>query len=89
MDVIDGQRPARSHDQSPHAASRVLGFRLVQVFLETDRLTLRQFTADDVDNLVELDSDPDVMHYITGGRATPREEIEREELPHFLECYER
>src|SRR5207248_689007 len=62
---------------------------LVQVFLETERLTLRRFTADDVDKLVELDSDPQVMYYITGGRATPREEIEREELPHFLECYKR
>jgi len=30
----------------------------VQVFLETERLVLRQFTNDDIDNLVELDSDP-------------------------------
>ena len=29
-------------------------------FLETDRLVLRQFTVADVDNLVELDSDPEV-----------------------------
>src|SRR5262245_39223708 len=29
------------------------------------------------------------MHFITAGRATPREEIEREELPHFLDCYRR
>jgi RimJ/RimL family protein N-acetyltransferase len=62
---------------------------VVRVFLETERLVLRRFTADDVDVLVELDSDPQVMHYITAGRATPREEVEREELPHFLECYER
>jgi RimJ/RimL family protein N-acetyltransferase len=61
----------------------------MQIFLETERLVLRRFTEDDVDNLVELDSDPEVMHYITGGCATPREETEREELPHFLECYER
>jgi RimJ/RimL family protein N-acetyltransferase len=52
--------------------------------LETERLKLRRFTPDDVDNLVELDSDPQVMRYITGGRATPREEIERLELPAFL-----
>jgi hypothetical protein len=44
-------------------------------------LLLRQFTEDDVDNLVELDSDPDVMHFITGGRATPRREIESDVLP--------
>jgi RimJ/RimL family protein N-acetyltransferase len=57
--------------------------------LETERLTLRQFTPDDVDNLVELDGDPEVMLYLTGGRATPREEIEGEVLPWFLQYYER
>jgi RimJ/RimL family protein N-acetyltransferase len=57
--------------------------------LETERLTLRHFTTDDVDNLVELDSDPEVMRYINGGRATPREEIERRELPAFLSYYTR
>jgi RimJ/RimL family protein N-acetyltransferase len=53
--------------------------------LETERLTLREFTPDDVENLVELDGDPEVMRYITGGLATPREVIEREELPAFME----
>ena len=61
----------------------------MQVFLETERLVLRQFTQDDVDNLVELDSDPAVMHFITGGRPTPRREIESEVLPTFLGYYER
>jgi RimJ/RimL family protein N-acetyltransferase len=61
----------------------------VQVFLETERLFLRRFTSDDVDNLVELDGDPAVMRFITGGRATPREEIEKEVLPAFLAYYER
>ncbi len=42
----------------------------MQIFLETERLVLRQFTEDDVDNLVELDSDPEVMRFITGGRPT-------------------
>jgi RimJ/RimL family protein N-acetyltransferase len=36
----------------------------MQIFLETERLVLRRFTEDDVDNLVELDSDPDVMRFI-------------------------
>ena len=44
----------------------------MQIFLETERLVLRRFTADDVENLVELDSDPDVMHYITSGRPPVR-----------------
>jgi GrpB-like predicted nucleotidyltransferase (UPF0157 family) len=59
------------------------------VVVETERLVLRRFTADDVDNLVELDSDPDVMLHITGGRTTPREEIETDFLPAFLRYYER
>ena len=61
----------------------------MEVFLETDRLILRQFTLCDADLLVELDSDPEVMHFITGGRITPREEIERDVLPAFLGYYER
>ena len=61
----------------------------MDVFLETARLLLRRFTTDDVDNLVELDSDPEVMLHITGGRTTTREEIENEVLPAFLGYYER
>ena len=61
----------------------------MQVFLETERLLLRRFTHDDVENLVELDSDPEVMHFINGGRATPRGEIETDVLPTFLGFYER
>jgi len=60
-----------------------------QVFLETERLLLRRFTEDDLEHLVELDSDPEVMHFITGGRVTPREEVENEILPAFLGHYER
>ena len=61
----------------------------MHVVLETERLILRRFTTDDVDNLVELDSDPDVMLYVTGGRVTSREEIETDFLPAFLGYYER
>jgi RimJ/RimL family protein N-acetyltransferase len=61
----------------------------VDVFLETDRLILRRFTMDDVDRLVELDSDPLVMRYISGGAATPREEIENDYLPAWLGYYAR
>ena len=61
----------------------------MQVFLETERLVLRRFTEVDISNLVELDSDPKVMRFITGGRATPREEVESEILPAFLAHYER
>ena len=61
----------------------------MQVFLETERLVLRRFTMADVDNLVALDADPDVMHFITGGVPTSRDEIENEVLPNFLGYYER
>jgi RimJ/RimL family protein N-acetyltransferase len=61
----------------------------MQVYLETDRLMLRRFTADDIDNLVELDSDPEVMRYLSGGRPTPRETIRDEIIPAWLPYYER
>src|SRR6185437_1590889 len=61
----------------------------MRVFLETDRLVLRQFTSADADNLVSLDADPDVMRYVTGGTPTSREEIESEVLPAFLGYYQR
>ena len=61
----------------------------MHVFLETERLLLRRFTEADVDNLVALDGDPDVMRFVTGGRGTPREEIERDYLPAYLRYYER
>ena len=61
----------------------------MDVYLESERLRLRRFTADDADLLVDLDSDPAVMRYITGGRPTPRAEIETDILPWWLEYYER
>ncbi len=61
----------------------------MQIFLETERLLLRRFTEDDVDNLVALDSDPDVMRFITGGPPTPREVIQNDFLPTYLRYYER
>lgn len=61
----------------------------MDVFLETERLLLRRFTAADLDLLVALDGDPEVMHFITGGIPRSRAEIEREELPAFLGYYER
>lgn len=61
----------------------------MDVFLQTDRLRLRRFTAADADNLVALDGDPEVMRYLTNGKPTPREEIENELLPSILACYAR
>jgi len=61
----------------------------MDVFLETERLLLRRVTAADLDLLVALDSDPAVLHFITGGLPRSRTEIEREDLPAFLGYYER
>ena len=61
----------------------------MQIFLETGRLRLRQFTAADEDNLFELNSDPEVMRYISGGEPTPRAQIRDEILPFHSRYYEK
>ena len=57
------------------------------ILLETQRLHLRRFTFDDVDRLVELDSDPEVMRYITFGAPTPREVYAEIILPRWFAIY--
>jgi RimJ/RimL family protein N-acetyltransferase len=61
----------------------------MEVFLETKRLLLRRFVEADADHLVDLDSDPAVMRFLSGGAATPRDVILHEILPRFLSSYER
>ncbi len=61
----------------------------MRVLLETERMLLRRFTEADVDDLADLDGDPAVMHFITGGKQTPRDVIRDETLPRFLRAYER
>src|SRR5687768_10038399 len=56
----------------------------MSVFLETERLNLRRFAPADLEHLIELDSDPEVMRFLSGGRPTPRALIQREILPRFL-----
>lgn len=58
------------------------------IYLETSRMRLRRFTPVDEDSLVALDSDPEVMRYLTGGIPTPRAVIARTVLPGFLRSYE-
>jgi RimJ/RimL family protein N-acetyltransferase len=59
----------------------------MQICLETARMVLRRFTAADVDHLLELDSDPEVMRFLTAGIPTSRQAIERDILPAFLRSY--
>ena len=57
------------------------------IHLETERLRLREFTADDAPHLVRLDADPDVAKWSPDPPVT-LEEAEREWLPHFFRQYE-
>ncbi|HEX9207990.1 MAG TPA: GNAT family N-acetyltransferase [Steroidobacteraceae bacterium] len=61
----------------------------MHILLETGRLRLRRFTLDDVDLLVELDSDPEVMRYITYGVPTPRQAYVETYLPRWFAIYDR
>lgn len=59
------------------------------VFLATERLVLLEFTEADADLLIELDSDAEVMRYLTGGRPTPPEVVRDRTLPAILALYRR
>ncbi|MFF0313206.1 GNAT family N-acetyltransferase [Micromonospora sp. NPDC005252] len=54
----------------------------------TERLRLRRLSVADVDAFVELDSDPEVMRFLTGGVATPRATVRDEHLPKLLAQYD-
>lgn len=60
----------------------------MKVSLETSRLVLRQFTLEDVDNLVALDSDRAVMRFINGGTPSDRQIIQKQILK-WLTYYEK
>lgn len=49
----------------------------MDIYLTTERMVLRWLEPRDVDALVELDSDPEVMRYLTGGVPSRRETVER------------
>jgi RimJ/RimL family protein N-acetyltransferase len=57
------------------------------IVLTTRRLTIRKFTEDDVDNLLNLNSDSAVMRYL--GRPPPREVLRDEIIPFHLGVYQR
>jgi RimJ/RimL family protein N-acetyltransferase len=60
----------------------------MDTIVATDRLVLRRFTRDDPELLVELDGDPEVMRYLTGGRTTPRIRVETAMLPAMIRDYD-
>jgi RimJ/RimL family protein N-acetyltransferase len=59
----------------------------MQIFLETERLLLRQFTPDDVDNVLALDSDVEVRRYLDMPAPPTRESIAEHTLPRFMAYY--
>ncbi len=65
------------------------GLLVMHALLETDRLTLRRFTEADQEALYELDSDPQVMRFLSGGTPTPRRIVQTVILPRFLQYDER
>ncbi|WP_406508141.1 GNAT family N-acetyltransferase [Streptomyces sp. NBC_00212] len=58
-------------------------------FLTTPRLGLRAFddTETDLDLVVELDSDPEVMRYLTGGRPQTRAEVRAGSFERMVQAY--
>ena len=61
----------------------------MKVFLETERLVLRQFTLEDSDNLFELDSEPEVIRWGKGGNPSDYEFIQNQTLPQWINYYEK
>lgn len=62
----------------------------MRIFLETERLILRQFTNEDARNLFELDSDPEVVQFTPQAEQPPDYAvIETRILPRFLTYYEK
>jgi len=57
--------------------------------MQTERLTLRHFTMDDADLLIELDSDPAVRRYLTGGQPTEPTVVRELHLPSIFGGCER
>jgi RimJ/RimL family protein N-acetyltransferase len=53
-------------------------------FLTTRHLYFRRFTPHDAPLLYALDSDPEVMRYISKGQPTPLARIEQELLPQWM-----
>ncbi len=62
----------------------------MKIFLETERLVLRPFTAVDAGRLFELDSDPEVIRFTPeAGQPPDYTVIQTRILPKFLTYYEK
>ncbi len=62
----------------------------MKIFLETERLILRQLTEDDASNLFELNSDPDVVRFTPeANRPNDYAVIKTRTLPRYIAYYEK
>ena len=56
--------------------------------LETERLFIRPYTHDDLEELIEMRTDPEVYRYLGGPERQNRVEITKR-LDFYLQCYEK
>ncbi len=59
----------------------------MRIYLETPRLIFREFTSEDLQGLIDLNSDAEVMQHITAGAPIPSDRICHEVLPRFLRLH--
>lgn len=60
----------------------------MDIYLETERMTLRHFTRADADDLAVLHGNASVMRRIDNGRPVPRAVVEQQQLPDILREYD-
>lgn len=56
--------------------------------LETERLIIRPYTPDDLEELIEMRTDPEVYRYLGGTERQNRVEITKR-LDFYMQCYEK
>ena len=56
--------------------------------LETERLSIRRFTPEDLDALIEMRSDPEVNIYLGGARMQNPEALAKR-LKFYIDCYDK
>ena len=56
--------------------------------LETERLLIRKFTPDDLDELIRLRSDDEVIKYL-GGRNLQNPQAIEKRLKFYIDCYQK
>ncbi|SVE21460.1 uncharacterized protein METZ01_LOCUS474314, partial [marine metagenome] len=55
--------------------------------ISTKRIQLRKFRKEQVDLLFQLNSDPEVMKYITPGKAMTFDEVKSRSMPRIMKSY--